>query len=82
MNVEFPWDPDSIAHQPMVEGPANTISVEMVKKAISEMKLNKTGGPSGVVIEMIRAAGDNMVTHLARLFSFILRGGIGISPTW
>ena len=30
----------------------------MVKKAISQMKVGKASGPSGIVAEMIRAAGD------------------------
>ena len=30
----------------------------MVKKAISQMKAGKVLGPSGIVVEMIRTAGD------------------------
>ena len=43
----------------------------MVKKAISQMKAGKARGPSGIVVEMIRAAGDmNMVT--LQLQSFVM----------
>ena len=32
--------------------------LDMVKKAISKMKSGKAAGPSGIVVEMIKAAGD------------------------
>ena len=41
-----------------MEGPSNPITIDMVKKAISQMKAGKAPGPSGIVVEMIRAAGD------------------------
>ena len=31
-----------------------------VKKAISKMKSGKAAGPSGIVVEMIKAAGDHV----------------------
>ena len=34
------------------------ITIDMVKKAISQMKAGKAPGPSGIVVEMITAAGD------------------------
>ena len=40
----------------------------MVKKAISQMKAGKAPGPSGIVVEMIQAAGDmgaSMIRDLA-----------------
>ena len=40
----------------------------MVKKAISQMKAGKAPGPSGIMVEMIRAAGDtgaSMICDLA-----------------
>ena len=65
LNVEFDWDPDHLSYQPPVEGP---ITADMVKKAISQMKAGKAPGPSGIVVEMIRAAGDmggSMIRDLA-----------------
>ena len=53
LNVEFDWDPDHLSYQPPVEGPP---TIDMVKKAISQMKAGKAPGPSGIVVEMIRAA--------------------------
>ena len=58
LNVEFDWDPDHLSYQPPVEGPPIPITIDMVKKAISQMKAGKAPGPSGIVVEMIRAASE------------------------
>ena len=58
LNVEFDWDPDHLSYQPPVEGLPIPITTDMVKKAISQMKAGKAPGPSGIVVEMIQAAGD------------------------
>ena len=50
-----------------VEGPPVPITIDMVKKAISQMEAGKAPGPSGIVV-MIRAAGDmgaSMIRDLA-----------------
>ena len=52
-SVEFNWDPDHLSYQPPVEGPPIPITIDMVKKAISQMKAGKAQGPSGIVVEMI-----------------------------
>ena len=57
LNVEFDWDPDHLSYQPPVEGPPIPITIDMVKKAISQMA-GKAPGPSGIVVEMIRASSD------------------------
>ena len=54
LNVEFDWDPDHLSYQPPVEGPPIPITIDMVKKAISQMKAGKAPGPPGIVVEMIR----------------------------
>ena len=56
LNVEFNWDPDHLSYQPLVEGPPIPITTDMVKKAISQMKVGKAPGSSGIVVEMIRAS--------------------------
>ena len=68
LNVEFDLDPDHLSYQPPVEGPSIPITIDMVKKAISQMKAGKAPGPSGIVVEMIQAAGDmgtSMILDLA-----------------
>ena len=68
LNVEFDWDPDHLSYQPPVEGLPIPITIDMVKKAISQMEAGKAPDPSGIVVEMIRAAGDmgaSMIRYLA-----------------
>ena len=47
----------------------------MVKKAISQMKAGKAPGPSGIVVEMIRAAGDMVASMVIDLAPAIIRDG-------
>ena len=75
LNVEFDWDPDHLSHQSRVEGPPIPITVDMVKKAISQMKAGKAPGPSGIVVEMIRAAGDMGASMIHDLAVAIIRDG-------
>ena len=68
LNIEFDWDPDHLSYQSPEEGPPIPITIDMVKKAISYMKAGKASGPSGIVVEMIRAASDmgaSMIRDLA-----------------
>ena len=53
LNFGFDWDPDHLSDKPPVEGPPTPITTDMVKKAISQMKVGKAPGPSGIVVEMI-----------------------------
>ena len=47
----------------------------MVKKAISKMKSGKAAGPSGIVVEMFKAAGDTGATMIHDLATVIIRDG-------
>ena len=47
----------------------------MVEKAISQMKAGKALGPSGIVVEMIRAAGDMGASMIRDLTAAIIRDG-------
>ena len=58
LNAEFDWDPNHLSDESTVEGPPIPITIDMVRKAISQMKAGKAPGQSGIVVEMIRAAGD------------------------
>ena len=75
LNVEFDWDPDHLSYQPPVEGPPIPITIDMVKKAISQMKAGEAPGPSGIVVEMIRAAGDMGASMIRDLAAAIIRDG-------
>ena len=51
----------------------------MVKKAISQMKAGKAPGPSGIVVEMIQAAGDMGASMIRDLAAAIICNGKGLS---
>ena len=75
LNVEFYWDPDHLSDEPTVEGPPISVTTDMVKKSISQMKAGKARGPSGIVLEMIRAAADTGVSMICDLAASIIRNG-------
>ena len=79
LNVEFDWDPDwdpdHLSYQSPVEGLPIPITIDMVKKAISQMKAGKAPGLSGIVVEMIRAAGDMGASMIRDLAVAIIRDG-------
>ena len=52
------------------------ITTKMVLTAILKMKCGKFAGPSGIIIEMIKAAGDKNAEELTVLVSRIVVGGI------
>ena len=62
--MEFEWDPEHLYDEPPLEGPSIPITILMVKKVISKMKFIKDVGPSGVLVEMNRAAVDTVATMI------------------
>ena len=81
LNVEFDWDPDHLSYQPPVEGPPIPVTIDMVKKAISQMKVGKALGPSGIVVEMIRAAGD-MGPYMIRILAAAINHDGKVPSDW
>ena len=75
LNIEFDWDPDHLSYQPPVKGPPIPITIDMVKEAISQMKAGRALGPSGIVVEMIRAAGDMGASMIRDLAAAVIRDG-------
>lgn len=69
------WDPAHLSDEPPVEGPPIPITLDMVKKATSEMKIGKAAGPSGIVAEVIIAAGDAGATIIRDLAVSVIRDG-------
>ena len=67
LNVEFMWNSDSLPDLRPKIGPPLYITEEMVSKVIAKIKTGKAGGPSGIVIEMIKSAGKEIksITNLA-----------------
>ena len=75
LNVEFDWDADHLSNKSPLEGPPIPVTIDMVKKAISKMKSGKAAGPSGVVVEMIKATVDTDATMIRHLATPIIRDG-------
>ena len=75
LDVKFDWDPDHLSNELPLEGPPIPITIDMVKKAISKMKSGKAAGPSSIVVEMIRPAGDTGATMIRDLATAIIRDG-------
>ena len=75
LNAEFDWDPNHLSDESPVEGPPIPITIDMVKKAISHMKAGKAPGPSGIVVMMIRAAGDMGASMICDLAAAIIHDG-------
>ena len=53
LTLAFDWDPDHLSNELPLEGPPIPITIVMMKKAISKIKLGKAAGPSSIVVEMI-----------------------------
>ena len=53
----------------------------MVKKAISQIRAGKALGPSGIVVDMIRAAGDTGASMIRDLAVAVIRDG-EIASDW
>ena len=75
LNVECYWDQDHLSYQPPMEGLPIPITINKVKKAISQMKAGKAPGPSGMVVEMTRATGDMGASMIRDLSAAIIRDG-------
>ena len=75
LNAEFDWDPNHLSDESQVEGPPIPITIDMVKKAISQRKAGKAPGPSGIVVEMSRTAGDMGTSVIRDLAAAIIRDG-------
>ena len=72
-NIEFPWDEESLPAADPVEGPPIYITLEMVAAAVKKLKSGKSGGPSGVVGELIKACDEGGMQHLCLLINSIVK---------
>ena len=75
LNVEFDWNPDHLSDKPPVEGPPIPITIDIVKKAISQIKAGKAPGSSGIVVKMIRATCDTGASMICDFAAAIIRDG-------
>ena len=72
---EFSWDREGLTDVRPVCGPGEKISEEEVEAAIGKMKLSKAAGPSGVVGDMLKAAGNDGMRWMNELCNAVVRNG-------
>ena len=76
LNEEFDWRRDKLDKVEPVSGPAEEIKCSEVREAIAKSKSDKVFSPSGVVSEMLKAAGEPGVQWVTSIFNGVIRGGI------
>ena len=81
LNTEFEWSTENLEQVESVAGPAIRIEKEMVKEAVAKMKKGKAAGPSGIVAEMLQAAGDKGIEIVTNLANRIVQEGV-IPKEW
>ena len=67
------WNSDSLPDLDPKIGPPLYITEEIISKAIAKMKTGKAAGPSGIVIEMIRSAGKEIIKSITNLANRIIK---------
>ena len=81
LNVKFSWNPGGLSEVYPVKGPIVPITTAMVRKAINKMSLEKAAGPSGIVAEMLKAAGSRGASMIRDLIEDIIFEN-RIPPEW
>ena len=75
LNAEFHWRRDKLDKVEPVSGPAEEIKSSEVREEIAKSKSDKASGPSGVVSEMLRAAGEPGMQWVTSIFNDVIREG-------
>jgi hypothetical protein len=65
--VEFEWPSDLLPEAAPMEGPAPSVILDIIYKALCKMKRAKAAGPSGVIAEILKASGEEGITMLRHL---------------
>ena len=74
-NEEFIWDREGLTDARPVCGPSERISTLEVDAAIGKMKQGKSGGSSGVVSEMLEAAGETGALRMTDVCNAVVKDG-------
>jgi hypothetical protein len=74
-NEEFSWDKSSLTEVGVLSGPSERISEEEVRRAVAKMKCNKAPGPSGVVADMLKSAGETCLPWVTDVCNAIVQEG-------
>ena len=74
-NEEFTWDREGLTDVSPVCGPSERILVLEVDAAFGKMKQSKSGGPTGVVSEMLKAAGKTGTLWITDVCNAVVKDG-------
>ncbi len=73
LNTENEWDGNIESN--LVLGPAQKITEKEVEEAIKALKSRKAGGPTGVVGDMLKAAGNWGVKRMTEICNLVVKEG-------
>ena len=79
--VEFEWESDLLPEVAPVEGPPPPVMKDLIRKALRKMKCGKAAGPSGIIAEMLKAAGEVGIELLTELTEMVFCNGV-IPTDW
>ena len=74
-NVEFDWPSAELPEVAPVAGPRPDVPMALIQKCLSKAKSGKAAGPTGLVVEMIKAAGDEGVLLVKQLTDDVFSSG-------
>jgi Reverse transcriptase (RNA-dependent DNA polymerase) len=75
-NEEFPWNKETLTVADITDRPCEEITISEVQEAINKMKNGKAAGPSGVVAEMLKAAGEAGLRWVTDVCNKVVREGM------
>ena len=81
MNTVFSWDRNSLYQEDTFSGVPHLREKDMVRESISKMKNGKAAGPSDVVSEIVKTAGEAGVDMIKDLVNQIIVEG-SIPAEW
>ena len=81
LNVEFEWESDLLPEVAPVEGPPPPVTKDLICKALRKMKCGKAAGPSGIIAEMLKAAGEVGIELLTELTEVVFCNSV-IPTDW
>jgi hypothetical protein len=75
LNEEFNWNKEELEQGNQISGPSERITVEEVEAAINKAKDGKAPGPTGVMVEMLKAAGVEGIQWMTDLCNAVVAEG-------
>ena len=75
LNEEFHWNRDTLDMDNEVHGPCEKFAANEIRAAISKIKSGKVAGPSGIVTEMLKAAGEARVLWVTDICNAVVSEG-------